>query len=215
MVSPLYFIMMVCLTIILNLALSGYNVVILQNIVEHIRPPRLDIARQTHPNLAQKHLRSYRRTALIFGSALAAFLRIGLTLILSDMLVFSYTKIIAAILLLWTSWILFRTLTSPDPETESSHSANLIEAIPKIIMADLALGLDNILAVACVSIHHHIILISGLVISILAITIGVMMAPAQLLRLRRLEWVGLVIMLVLSIHLLIHGIRDVPLPLFS
>ncbi|MCT6856203.1 MAG: hypothetical protein M3Z59_07285 [Bombella apis] len=207
MVSPLYFIMMVCLTIILNLALSGYNVVILQNIVEHIRPPRLDIARQTHPDLAQKHLRSYRRTALIFGSALAAFLRIGLTLILSDMLVFSYTKIIAAILLLWTSWILFRT--------ESSHSANLIEAIPKIIMADLALGLDNILAVACVSIHHHIILISGLVISILAITIGVMMAPAQLLRLRRLEWVGLVIMLVLSIHLLIHGIRDVPLPLFS
>ncbi|MCX5614051.1 TerC family protein [Bombella saccharophila] len=214
MSAPLYFIMMVCLTIILNLALSGYNVVILKRIIDHIRPPLLDIERQNHPLLAKKRLRAYRRTALIFGTALAAFLRIGLTLILSDILVFSFTKIIAALLLLWTSWVLFRSLTSPTPDDDSSHSASLIEAIPKIIIADLALGLDNILAVACVSIHHHAILISGLAISIIAITLGVMMAPARLLQLRWLEWVGLVIMIGLSIHLLIHGVRDVSFPLF-
>lgn len=202
-----HFILLVCLTILLNLALSGYNVVILKKIIDSIRPTRLDEDFQSP--LAKAELRRYRRQALIFGTALAAFLRIGLTLILSDLLIFSYTKIVAGFLLLWTSWSLFRALTSPDPDDESSHSTSLAEAIPKIIIADLALGLDNILAIACLSIYHHAILIIGLAVSILVITLGVMHTPTLLLRMRWLGWLGLIIMIGLSLHLFFLGYHEI------
>ncbi|MBA5726872.1 TerC family protein [Bombella mellum] len=205
-----HFILMVFLTILLNLALSGYNVVILKKIIDSIRPTRLD--EDFHSPLAKVELRRYRRQALMFGTALAAFLRIGLTLILSDLLIFSYTKIVAGVLLLWTSWSLFRALTSPDPDEESSHSTSLAEAIPKIIIADLALGLDNILAIACLSIYHHVILIIGLVMSILIITLGVMHTPTLLLRMRWLGWFGFVIMIGLSIHLFFLGYHEILFP---
>lgn len=208
--SLTYFILMVCLTMILNLALSGYNVVILKRIIDSIRPTRLDGEIQERPS--QEDILSCRRKALVFGTVMAAFLRIGLTLILSDLLMFSYVKIIAGILLLWTSWSLFRTLTTPMPEEENTRFTSLAEAIPQIIIADLALGLDNILAVACVSIHHHVILIIGLIFSILVITAGVMLTPALLLRLRWAGWVGLVIMIGLSFHLIIRGYLDASLP---
>ncbi|MCX5617563.1 hypothetical protein NQF86_02595 [Bombella sp. TMW 2.2543] len=204
--SPTYFILMVCLTIILNLALSGYNVVILKRIIDSIRPTRPD--GEIQERSSRQAILSCRRKALIFGTMLAAFLRIGLTLILSDLLIFSYTKIAAGILLLWTSWALFRTLTRPAPEEESTHSTSLAEAIPQIIIADLALGLDNILGVACISVNHHAILIIGLIVSILVITFGVMLTPALMLRLRWAGWAGLVIMIGLSIHLIIRGYHD-------
>ena len=206
-----YFILMVCLTILLNLALSGYNVLILKKIIDSIRPAGTDETLHSHET--QTEIQRYRRQALLFGTALAAFLRIGLTLILSDLLVFSYTKVVAGILLLWTSWTLYRALTSSGPEEASSHLTSLAEAIPKIIIADLALGLDNILAVACVSIHHHAILIIGLAISILFITIGVIHTPTLLLRMRWLGWVGLVIMIGLSLHLLYQGYHDIRFPI--
>lgn len=208
--SLFHFIVMVCLTILLNLALSGYNVIILKRIIDSIRPTGTDENFQSSETQAE--IRRYRRQALIFGTALAAFLRIGLTLILSDLLIFSYTKLVASVLLFWTSWTLYRALTSPVPEETSSHSTSLAEAIPKIIIADLALGLDNILAIACVSIHHHIILIVGLVISLVIITVGVIHTPTLLLRMRWLGWVGVLIMLGLSLHLLYQGYYDIRFP---
>ncbi|WP_198027130.1 TerC family protein [Parasaccharibacter apium] len=208
--SLFHFIVMVCLTILLNLALSGYNVIILKRIIDSIRPTGTDENFQSSETQAE--IRRYRRQALIFGTALAAFLRIGLTLILSDLLIFSYTKLVASVLLFWTSWTLYRALTSPVPEETSSHSTSLAEAIPKIIIADLALGLDNILAIACVSIHHHIILIVGLVISLVIITVGVIHTPTLLLRMRWLGWVGVLIMLGLSLHLLYQGYHDIRFP---
>jgi len=111
-----------------NILLSGDNAVVIALAARSL-PPR------------------QQKKAVIFGSAAAIVLRVLLTLFAVQLLEYPYLKIVGALLLLWIG---IQLLTPEDDGDEDSikSSDNIWIAIRTILIADLVMSLDNVIAVA-------------------------------------------------------------------
>ncbi len=113
--------------ILVNIILSGDNAVVIA------------LAARNLPHHQQKR-------AVLFGSGAAIVLRVILTLFAVQLLQYPYLKIAGAILLVWIG---AKLLLPEDEEGEGMHgSASLLGAIRTILIADLVMSLDNVIAVA-------------------------------------------------------------------
>jgi YjbE family integral membrane protein len=111
-----------------------------------------------------------QRKAVVWGSAAAILMRIGLTLIAGEMLRLPYLKAIGAVLLLYIGI----KLLSQGGESDANHPevGSLGAAIRTILIADLVMSLDNVLAIAAAANGNTPLLIIGLMISIPLIIFG-------------------------------------------
>jgi YjbE family integral membrane protein len=137
--------------ILANIVLSGDNAVVIA------------MAARSLP----EHL---QRRAIFWGSAAAIVMRIILTLVAVEMLKWPYLKIIGALLLLYIGI----SLLSEDSGEEGSHKqiGTMAAAIRTILVADLVMSLDNVLAVAAAAKGNTPLLIIGLAVSIPLIVFG-------------------------------------------
>jgi len=88
---------------------------------------------------------SQRKKAVFFGSAAAILLRVVLTVFAVQLLQYPYLKLIGAVLLFWIGV----QLLVPEEESDDVHSAeHLWGAVRTILIADLVMSVDNVLAVA-------------------------------------------------------------------
>ena len=131
--------------IFINIILSGDNAVL---IAMAVRP------------LPKKQ----RLQGIVFGSAVAIILRIAITFFAAQLLLISYIKVAGGLLILWVAIKLF-TDESCDEGPEKEHTT-FTQAIRTIVIADLVMSLDNVLAVAAASQGNLFLLIFGLVTSI-------------------------------------------------
>lgn len=106
-----------------------------------------------------------RRLGIIWGVGGAIALRVTLTFFAVSLLALSYVKLVGAVLLLWIGI----KLIMPQQE-EGGHeikaAGNLMGAIRTIIIADLVMSLDNVIAVAAAARDSVFLLIFGLALSI-------------------------------------------------
>ena len=107
--------------------------------------------------------------AIFWGAGAAVVLRIILTIVAVEALKFPYLKIIGGLLLFW---IAVKLLMPEDSDADIEGSANLIQAIKTILIADLVMSLDNVLAVAAVAKSSILLLVLGLGISIPLVIFG-------------------------------------------
>ncbi len=107
---------------------------------------------------------SQRKQAVMWGSAAAVVMRIGLTVVAVELLRLPYLKLVGAALLLWIAV----QLLIPEDEGESHGAGNssLMAAVRTILLADLVMSLDNVIAVAAAAKGNTVLLIIGLAISI-------------------------------------------------
>jgi YjbE family integral membrane protein len=108
--------------------------------------------------------------AIFWGSAAAIVLRIVLTLLAVEMLKWPYLKIVGALLLLYIGI----SLLSED-EGEGGvhkHTGSMLAAVRTILVADLVMSLDNVLAVAAAAKGDTLLLVIGLAVSIPLIIFG-------------------------------------------
>jgi YjbE family integral membrane protein len=129
-----------------------------------------------------------RRRAIIFGAGGAVLLRVIFTAMVAVLLGVPYLQMIGGLLLIWITIKLVRP-----PKAEHAHgvkaASGLWEAIRTIVMADVVMSLDNILAVGG-SAHGDLrLLIFGLALSIPLITVG---SGAVAWALDRWSWLNLV-----------------------
>jgi YjbE family integral membrane protein len=137
--------------ILVNLILSGDNAVVIA------------LAARELPDRE-------RRQAIILGSFAAIAMRVILTLVAAEMLKLPYLKLIGSVLLFWIALQLLRPETGAEDGIESHNS--LTGAIRTILLADLVMSLDNVIAVAAAA-HGNVILLSlGLGISIPLVIFG-------------------------------------------
>ncbi len=111
-----------------------------------------------------------QKKAIVFGSAAAIVMRIVLTLIAVKMLTLPYLKLVGGLLLLYIGV----NLMSEDNE-EHHHAAKPIgiaTAVRTILVADLVMSLDNVLAVAAAAHDNTLLLVVGLAVSIPLIVFG-------------------------------------------
>jgi YjbE family integral membrane protein len=121
--------------------------------------------------LAARSLPARQQTqAVIWGAGAAVVLRIILTIVAVELLRLSWLKLIGGILLFW---IAVKLLVPEDGgEDGIESSSNLWAAIKTILIADLVMSLDNVIAVAAVAKDSFVLLILGLSISIPLVIFG-------------------------------------------
>lgn len=115
-----------------------------------------------------------RRQAIVWGTAGALLLRILFALITVQLLAIPGILLVGGLLLLWVAWRMWRDLAKAGAHA-SAHTApapSFNRALFTIIVADVSMSLDNVLAVAGVSRHNPAIMAFGLVLSIVLMAIA-------------------------------------------
>lgn len=128
-----------------NIVLSGDNAVVIA------------LAARSLPEKQQKQ-------AIMLGASAAVILRIVLTLVAVALLTLPWIKLVGSVLLLWVGINLLLPEAEGGHEVESSH--NLWGAMRTILIADLVMSLDNVIAVAAAAGGSLVLLLLGLAISI-------------------------------------------------
>lgn len=136
-----------------NILLSGDNAVVIA------------LAARSLPPHQQKK-------AIFWGSAAAIVMRIGLTIIALEMLKWPYLKIIGGLLLVYIGVSLLLEDDDGGDEGKGGGDGSLATAIRTILVADLVMSLDNVLAVAAAAKGNVPLLVIGLAISIPLIIFG-------------------------------------------
>lgn len=131
--------------IIVNLLLSGDNALVIALASRQLSLPQ-------------------RKKAILWGGAGAIVLRIMLTLVAVVLLQVPYLQLAGGLLLLWVAIKL--AADDHDATKEVRASDNLWEAVRTILVADLVMSLDNVVAIAAVARGNVVMLILGLAISI-------------------------------------------------
>src|SRR5690348_5488559 len=117
-----------------------------------------------------------RRRAILVGIAAATAMRVGFAYVALELLAIVGLVLAGGILLLWVSWKMWRELrasaraaeaASFDEGAEASPRKTFTQAAWHIVLADVSMSLDNVLAVAGAAREHPGVLILGLLLSIL------------------------------------------------
>ena len=135
----------------INIILSGDNAVVIALAARSLPPEQ-------------------QRKAIMFGSGAAVVLRIVLTVVAAKLLALSYLQIIGGVLLLWIGAQLLAD--DDEGEGEAKEQGNLMAAVRTILIADLVMSLDNVIAVAAAAKGDEALLIIGLAISIPLVIFG-------------------------------------------
>jgi YjbE family integral membrane protein len=166
-----------------------------------------------------------RGRAILIGILAATVMRIGFSIITTQLLQVVGLLLAGGILLLWVSWKMWRELRRPGhveigAETlkarqggESSASAagekTLSQAVFQIIVADISMSLDNVLAVAGAAREHPIVLVFGLALSILLMGFAATLIARLLQRHRWIAFAGLAIILFVAVEMIYRGAGEV------
>jgi YjbE family integral membrane protein len=121
--------------------------------------------------LAARSLPPHQQTkAVVLGSGAAVVLRIALTVVAARLLALPYLQIVGGLLLLWIGVQLLGD--EDEGEGEAKEYGSLLAAIRTILIADLVMSLDNVIAVAAAAKGSMTLLILGLAISIPLVIFG-------------------------------------------
>ena len=137
--------------VLANIVLSGDNAVVIAMAARTLKPEQ-------------------RGKAIFWGSAAAIVMRIILTVVAIQLLSLPYLKIVGAILLVYIGVDLLKSGDEEDGEGKEING--MMAAIRTILIADLVMSLDNVLAVAAAAKGNVALLVLGLLVSIPLIIFG-------------------------------------------
>lgn len=169
-----------------------------------------------------------RTRAILIGIAAATVLRIGFAVAATHLLQVLGLLLVGGILLLWVCWKMWRELSETAEEhaegeealtgvdidhdgTIAGHSPRktFAQAAWQIVVADVSMSLDNVLAVAGAAREHPTVLILGLALSIGLMGLAASFIAGLLNRHRWIAFVGLVIILYVALEMIWRGTLEV------
>ncbi len=152
-----------------------------------------------------------RRVAILIGIAAATLLRVALSAVAISLLAVLGLTLAGGILLLWVCWKMFRELR--EAADGDGHAAaaprSLRRAVVSIVLADLSMSLDNVLAVAGAAREHVWVMVAGLGLSILLMGVAADFLAQVLHRVRWIAWAGLAVVVYVAVGMVIAGWPEV------
>jgi YjbE family integral membrane protein len=175
--------------VLIDVTLAGDNAVVVALAVAGLPAPR-------------------RRLTILLGVAGATLIRIGFGLVALDLLEVLGLTLAGGLLLLYVAWKTFRELR------RYSHAAaagamvgqkTLLQAMLRILLADISMSLDNVLAVAGAAGGTAWVLATGLVLSVAMMGLAAELLARVLDRHRWIAWAGLLIVLSVALRMIWEG----------
>jgi len=157
-----------------------------------------------------------RNKAIAAGITAAAIIRILFAIIAVRLLDITGITFVSGLLLLWVCWTMLKELRAAHDEeagdltphacgAAATGSKLFRQAITQIIIADVSMSLDNVLAVAGAAEQNMGALIFGLVLSVLLMGVASSFIATLLSRYRWIGWVGLVVIVYVAIGMICRG----------
>jgi YjbE family integral membrane protein len=156
-----------------------------------------------------------RRKAILWGIGAATAMRIGFALMTTQLLAIVGLTLAGGVLLLWVCWKMYRELThqrdahaaaeAGTAGVETAQPKTLRQAITQILVADISMSLDNVLAVAGAAKDHLEVLVIGLAVSVVLMGVAATVIARLLDRHRWIAWVGFVLILYVSVDMIYDG----------
>lgn len=173
--------------------------------------------------------RDQRNKAILVGIIAATVLRIGFALITTQLMEITGLLLAGGILLMWVSWKMYRelraghaaeavaaeeALADADLNRDGTVAAGaprktFAQAATQIVIADVSMSLDNVVAVAGAAREHPSVLVIGLALSIALMGLAATFIARLLNRYRWIAWVGLAIIVYVALTMMWHGYGDV------
>ena len=155
-----------------------------------------------------------RQRVIFIGIAGAAIARILFALITVQLLQFPGLLFVGGMLLLWVCWNLWRDLRTGESHIDDQNlkrkTKSVRHAIGLIILADVSMSLDNVLAVAGVARDNTFILIVGLALSVILMMCAATVIARLLQKQRWIAYAGLAIILYVAITMIWSEVADIP-----
>jgi len=175
-----------------------------------------------------------RRKAIVLGMGAAVVMLVSFALITTQLLKMVGLLLAGGFLLLWVCWKMWRDLRAQGREdcaegeaaledatgvmiggapSHAPRPKTLPQALLQILLADLAMSLDNVLAVAGAAREHPWVLIAGLLLSITLTAVAATWIAKLLHRYRWIGYIGLAIVVYVALHMIWDGTRSVAVDL--
>jgi YjbE family integral membrane protein len=168
-----------------------------------------------------------RAKAILFGIIAATVLRIGFAAITAQLLAIVGLLLAGGILLLWVCWKMWRELrtsaheqhdaleavtgedTNKDGHVGGAPRKSFAQAAWQIVVADVTMSLDNVLAVAGAARDHPWVLVFGLALSIALMGIAASFIATLLQKHRWIAYVGLAVIFYVALEMIFRGGMEV------
>ncbi len=163
---------------------------------------------------------SLRARVIFWGIAGAVILRILFAATTNQLLQIVGLTLAGGLLLLWVCWKMYRQITTDghDPDEIAANVAStapVTEPLPfrnaviQIVIADVSMSLDNVLAVAGAAGKSTLVLIIGLAIAVILMAVASHYIAKLLVRYPWITWIGLIIILYVALGMIYDGAQEV------
>lgn len=182
--------------IMIDLVLAGDNAVVIGLAAAGLPPER-------------------RGRVILVGIAAATALRLAFAAVAVELLEIVGLLLAGGILLLWVCWKMWRELRGQEAHrADAAHTAHVphktfAQATWQIVLADVSMSLDNVLAVAGAARDHPAALVFGLALSIVLMGVAAGFIAKLLSRHRWIGYVGLAIILYVALDMIWRGAHEV------
>jgi YjbE family integral membrane protein len=157
---------------------------------------------------------AHRRRVIAVGIGAATLLRIAFAFVAVELLTTVIGLTLAGgLLLLWVAWKMYREIRDASHTTAANGLPNMpprrgktqAQAMFQIIIADLSMSLDNVLAIAGIARDHPYVLVLGLALSVALMGVASTYIARLLDRLFWISWIGLGIVAFIAVRMIWEG----------
>jgi len=152
-----------------------------------------------------------RGRALWLGIGFATVLRLGFAVVATSLLRVLGLLLAGGVLLLWVAWKLWREIAGSHAGHAAADAApkTLRRVLWQIVVADVSMSLDNVLAVAAAARAHPVVLLAGLGISVVLMAAASSLVARLIERHRWIAYAGLAVIVYIAGNMIWHGAHDV------
>ncbi|GIO09633.1 membrane protein [Brevibacillus reuszeri] len=169
------------LIITINIVLSGDNAVVIAVACRKLQPVQ-------------------RKKAILWGTFLAVIVRVMATILAVYLLQIPYLYLVGGVILLWISYKLLR---DEEESEQINASDDLVQAVKTIVVADVMMGLDNVLAIAGAAKGSILLIVLGLLISIPLMIFGSQLILKAMERFQWLVYVGAAVLALAAANMIV------------
>ncbi|MFP3391825.1 TerC family protein [Brevibacillus sp. SIMBA_040] len=169
------------LIITINIVLSGDNAVVIAVACRKLPPVQ-------------------RKKAILWGTFLAVIVRVMATILAVYLLQIPYLYLVGGVILLWISYKLLR---DEEESEQIDASDDLVQAVKTIVVADVMMGLDNVLAIAGAAKGSILLIVLGLLISIPLMIFGSQLILKAMERFQWLVYVGAAVLALAAANMIV------------